>query len=62
MKGVGLGISAYLLDRIIGAIKDARIDERRGFGWHTGTYPAIDARVNDESADAPTASCARSGE
>jgi hypothetical protein len=31
-------------------VNDARIDERRGFGWHTGSYPAISDRVNEESA------------
>jgi hypothetical protein len=25
--------------QIFAAINDARIDERRGFGWHTGIYP-----------------------
>ena len=31
---------------IIAAINDARIDERRGFGWHAGIYPAFADSVN----------------
>jgi len=34
---------------IVAAVNDARIDERRGFGWHSGSYPAIVVRVNEES-------------
>jgi hypothetical protein len=37
-----------MLFQIIAAINDARIDERRGFGWHTGTYPSSVARVNGQ--------------
>ena len=36
------------LIEIIAAINDARINERRGFGCHTGTYPALTGRVNEE--------------
>jgi hypothetical protein len=39
--------STELLE-IIAAVNDARIDERRGFGWHAGTYPGVAVRVNDE--------------
>jgi hypothetical protein len=31
------------------SIDNARINERRGFGWHTGTYQDILPRVNAES-------------
>jgi hypothetical protein len=37
------------LFEIIAAVNDARIDERRGFGWHTGNYPTREGRVNEES-------------
>ena len=36
------------LIEIIAAVNDARIDERRGFGWHAGTYPALVECVNGE--------------
>jgi hypothetical protein len=35
---------------IIAAINDAQVDERRGFGWHAGTYPALIASVNESDA------------
>jgi hypothetical protein len=35
------------LVQIIAAVDDARIDERRVFGWHAGSYPALSHRVND---------------
>lgn len=38
------------MHQIIAAVNDARIDERRGFDWHTGTYPVLRYRVNEESA------------
>jgi hypothetical protein len=31
---------------LLTAINDARIDERRGFGWHAGSYPTRTLRVN----------------
>jgi hypothetical protein len=43
-----LGKFAELIE-IVAAIDDARIDERRGFGWHAGSYPPSVARVNAES-------------
>ncbi len=30
--------------------KFLRVDERRGFGWHAGSYPASAGGVNEESA------------
>jgi hypothetical protein len=38
------------LIKIIAAVNDARIDERRGFGWHTGNYSALWDGVNAESS------------
>src|SRR5438045_1216984 len=34
------------LIEIIAAVNDARIDERGGFCWHTGTYPVLAGCVN----------------
>jgi hypothetical protein len=34
--------AARITSRVL-AIDDARIDERRGFGWHIGSYPAFAA-------------------
>jgi hypothetical protein len=34
------------LIQIIAAVNDARIDERRGFGWHAGRYPGFGLVVN----------------
>jgi hypothetical protein len=53
---VNLGNWSPTLIEIITAANDARIDERRGFGWHAGTYPVIVAHVNGESAG-QTTSC-----
>jgi YVTN family beta-propeller protein len=36
-------------DGRLATINNARIDECRGFGWHTGRYPAGALRVNEES-------------
>jgi hypothetical protein len=38
---------------IIAAINNACIDERRGFGWHAGTYPVLSDAVNGESPVKP---------
>ena len=35
--------------QIIGAINDARIDERRGFSWHAGIYSVLMRIVNEDS-------------
>jgi hypothetical protein len=34
------------LIQIIATGNDVRIDERRGFGWHAGSYPALAGGVN----------------
>jgi hypothetical protein len=43
------------LIEIIAAVNDARIDERRGFGWHTGSYPGFGRFVNEPTKRIPTA-------
>jgi hypothetical protein len=34
---------------IIAAVNDARFNERRGFGWRAGSYPAEERSVNNGS-------------
>jgi hypothetical protein len=40
-QSADLDKSASELIKIIAGANEARIDERRGFSWHAGTYPAL---------------------